>query len=136
MLAWDCIERSKTTGVDDAAASFCKGSNPNINTVYLQDVEGRPPISNRPASSVVVVILLSVPHSADTVAPGIGWPPERTMPFCTSAAATPENISKIRQVERSMNFSPLKIPTLPIKIPTLPNEQQRLEDTTRSGPWR
>jgi len=35
----------------------------------LQEVEGRPPISNRPESSVTVVIL-SVPHSAVTVAQG------------------------------------------------------------------
>jgi hypothetical protein len=106
-VACVCIEISKVRGVDEAAASFCKGSKPNIRTVYLQDVEGKPPISKRPLSSVVVVILLSVPHSAETVAPGIACPPERTTPVCTSAAATPANISSIRQVERSMNISPL-----------------------------
>jgi hypothetical protein len=97
------MERSKVSGVEEAAESFCKASNPNISTVYLHDVDGSPPISKRPESSVVVVILLSVPHSADTVAPGIGCPPERTTPVCTSAAATPANTSKNRQVERSMN---------------------------------
>jgi hypothetical protein len=71
---------SNVRGVVEVTESFWIGSKPNISTVYLHDVEGKPPISKRPASSVVVVILLSVPHSADTVAPGIGWPPERTRP--------------------------------------------------------
>src|SRR5580704_5737049 len=109
MVACACIEISKVRGVDEADASFCSGSKPNISTVYLQDVEGRPPISKRPLSSLVVVILLSVPHSAETVAPGIGCPPERATPVCTSAAATPANISKKRQVERSMKRSPLGV---------------------------
>jgi len=70
MLARVCMVRSKVSGVDDAAASFCTGSKPKIRIVYLQEVEGRPPISKRPASSVTLVIL-SVPHSAVTVAPGM-----------------------------------------------------------------
>jgi hypothetical protein len=72
--------KSKVSGVEDAEALFCTGSKPNISTVYLQEVEGRPPISKRPPSSVVVVILLSVPHSAETEAPGITCPPDRTTP--------------------------------------------------------
>src|SRR5580704_6193987 len=62
MVAWGCMERSKVRGVEDAAESFCTGWKPNIRTVNLHEVEGKPPISKRPASSVVVVILLSVPH--------------------------------------------------------------------------
>src|SRR5580704_16534649 len=54
--------------------------------VYLQGVEGRPPSSNWPASSVTVVIL-SVPQIAVTAAPGIGCPPERTVPLWVSANA-------------------------------------------------
>jgi len=102
-VACDCMERSKVRGVDEAAASFCCGSKPNISTVYLHDVEGSPPSSKRPLSSVVVGILGSVPHSAVTVAPGMVCPPDRTTPVCTSALATIANISKIAQVERSMN---------------------------------
>jgi len=71
ILARLCIVRSIVSGVDEAAASFCAGSKPNINTVYLQEVDGSPPIWNLPASSLTVVIL-SVPHSAVTVAPGTG----------------------------------------------------------------
>lgn len=105
MLARPCMVRSNDRGVADAAASFCVGSKPNISTVYLQEVDGKPPISNRPASSVTVVIL-SVPHSAVTVAPGIGWPPERTTPFCTSAAATPAKSSRAAQVDRNIEKFP------------------------------
>jgi hypothetical protein len=39
-------------------------------------------------------VILSVPHSAVMVAPGIVCPPERTTPVCTSAAAIPAKISK------------------------------------------
>jgi hypothetical protein len=101
MLARVCSVKSRFRGVDDAAVSFCRGSKPNMRTVYLQDVEGNPPISNLPASSVVVVIL-SVPHSAVTVAPGIAWPPERTSPVWTSAKATPTNAIKARKVDRNI----------------------------------
>lgn len=105
MLARVCKVRSSDNGVEDAAASFCAGSNPNMSTVYLQEVEGKPPISNRPASSVTVVIL-SVPHSAVTVAPGMVCPPERTTPVCTSAAATPANISNARHEDRNIEKIP------------------------------
>lgn len=93
ILARPCMVRSRVSGVADATASFWVGSKPNINTVYLQEVEGRPPISKRPASSLTVVIL-SVPHSAVTVAPGIACPEERTRPVCTSAEAIPAKINK------------------------------------------
>jgi hypothetical protein len=36
----------------------------------------------------VTVEILSVPQVAVTVAPGIGCPPERTVPFCVSANAS------------------------------------------------
>ena len=104
-LARFCMVRSSVRGVEDAAASFWTGSKPNINTVYLQEVEGRPPISNRPASSLTVVIL-SVPHSAVTVAPGIACPPERTRPVCTSAAAIPAKISKAMHVDFNIKKFP------------------------------
>jgi len=105
ILARSCIFRSSANGVDDAAASFWAGSKPNIRTVYLHDVEGNPPISKRPASSVTVVIL-SVPHSAVTVAPGIVWPPERTTPVYTSAAAMPANISRAIHVDLNIEILP------------------------------
>jgi hypothetical protein len=54
----------------------------------LHGVDGSPPSSNRPASSETVVIL-SVPQIAVTEAPGIGWPPERTIPLCVSPKANP-----------------------------------------------
>jgi hypothetical protein len=77
-VACFCRVRSKVRGVEEAAASFCCDSKPNMSTVYLHDAEGRPPSSKRPEASVVVVILASLPHSAVMVAPGIVWSPERT----------------------------------------------------------
>ncbi len=90
-------------GVEEAFASTGAFSKPNIATENWQGVAGRPPISKRPSPSVTVVIL-SAPQSAFTVAPGMGWPPERTTPVCTSAAAKAAK-TKTRHVKRSMHES-------------------------------
>jgi hypothetical protein len=77
--------------VSDAVNWRCAGSNPNIEMEKLQGVSGKPPIMNRPASSVTVSIL-SVPQIAVTVAPGIGWPPDRTTPLSVAPNASPPRI--------------------------------------------
>jgi hypothetical protein len=87
--------------------SSCAGSNPNIEMKNLQGVEGNPPSSNWPASSVTVVIL-SVPQMAVTAAPGIACPPERTTPLCVSAKANPA-MTKNEPAMRSIRESVLTI---------------------------
>jgi hypothetical protein len=69
-------------------------------TENLQGVDGKPPSSKRPASSVTVAIL-SLPQMASTEAPGMGLPPERTIPLCVSAKANPARM-KTSPVVRSM----------------------------------
>lgn len=100
-VACVCSCKSNVRRLSEAAASCCAGSNPNIAIENLHCVAGKPPISKRPSRSVTVVIR-SLPHSAITVAPGIGCPPERTTPFCTAALpSVAEN--KTTHVKRSIH---------------------------------
>src|SRR5262249_15012877 len=92
----------KLMAEEEMGTSRATGSKPNIPTENRHvPLSGRPPISKRPSASVMVVIL-SDPQVAVTVAPGIPWPPERTTPFCTSATARAVNM-KTKHDERSMH---------------------------------
>lgn len=100
-VACVCSCKSNVRTLSEAVASRCPGSNPNIAIKNLHGVAGKPPISKRPSRSVTVVIL-SLPHSAITVAPGIGCPPERTTPFCTAALPSAAE-NKTTHVKRSID---------------------------------
>ena len=100
-VARACRRSSKARGEAEAVASRGGASKPNIATENRQGVAGRPPISNRPASSVTVTIFSLLPQLATTVAPGIGWPPEVTDPFCVSPRARPTT-AKTKPVVRSI----------------------------------
>ena len=72
-----------------------EGANPNIWTSTVHAPPARSSNVKRPDSSVLVTTLFE-PCVAVTVAPGMGWPPERTNPEYCPATRLPARKKKTK----------------------------------------